>query len=158
MAGKSIKRRARCGQALFIQRRGHYGSDCAIERLLRGPLHTAAGKLARHRADLAVGYRLHGRADLQNRNTARRKMKGLLRIADLHHRPGQALGPLGPLGHQGAGAAHGLDVTGHETSLHLRCLRGIGLSNYFRANACRIAQGDSQGFGRKGRLRHGRSL
>ena len=155
MTGKTIKRRARCGQALFVKWRGHHCGDCPIKRLLRGPLHTAAGKLARHRADLAVGHRLHGRAHLQYRNTAGRQMQGLLRIADLHYRPGQSWGPLG---HQSAGTAHGLKVTSHKTSLHLPGLGGIGLGNNFRADSSRIAHGDGQGFGRKSRLRHGWSL
>ena len=136
VAGKAIPGRTRSSQALLIERRRHHGGDGAIERLLGRPLHAAACKFTRYRTNLAIGHRKHGRTHLQHRDAARRYVQRLLRTADLQHRPGQTLG------YQGAGAAHGLDVSRHESPLHRRCMRGIGLSNNFGANAGRIAHGD----------------
>ena len=145
----------RSSQALLIERRRHHGGDGAIERLLGRPLHTPASKFTRYRANLAIGQQKHGHAHLVHRDTARRYVQRLLRTADLQHRPGQAMGALG---HQGAGAAHGLDVTGDKTALHRRGLRSIGFGNNFWANACRIAHGDGQRLGQRSRLRHRQGL
>ena len=81
MAGVAVKGRPGLGQCLFVQRRRHQAGQIALQRLLRGPLDTLAGKAPRRCTDVPVGDRAQRLPDLEHRQTARRHRQRLRRIA-----------------------------------------------------------------------------
>ena len=124
-----------------MQRRRHHAGQSALQRLLRRPLHTLAGKAARRCADLSVGHRAQWCANLEHRQAMRRRRKRLGWTTELEHRP-RRQGP-----GQGAGLAHGLHVAGDKTAGKQRRLGGKAFGNDFGPDSGRIAHGDGQRLG-----------
>ena len=134
-------RKTRRRQGLFVQRRCHQRCHFAAQRSPRSPLHALPSRLARQSTHLPprLGARQIGHGP--QRHATRRRLPGLGRV--IEHSQGHQR--LAWAQHAGSGTAQRGHFAHHKAAAQQ--LRRItkSLHDGFRANACTVALGDSDG-------------